>query len=184
VIWEEAIEAHYRSAWGVDAEPRQFSAGPIQRLPVDFIILRYPPHADRTMWAYATCGMSQPKDLRPMELHMFSPWASPEIEELLVVTADFHRNHIALGVGDSVNFGRPWLRGSKCEHGLVSLPYLYGPALENLRIGDERVECHWLIPITRAEANYKQENGLEALEQSFERAAFNYLDPQRESTIQ
>ena len=115
------------------------------------------------MWAYATCGMSQPKDLRPMELHMFSPWASPEIEELLVVTADFHRNHIALGVGDSVNFGRPWLRGSKCEHGLVSLPYLYGPALENLR---------------------KQENGLEALEQSFERAAFNYLDPQRESTIQ
>jgi hypothetical protein len=169
--------------WGVEAEPRQFSAGPIQRLPVDFIILRYPPHADRSIWAYATCGMSQPNDAQPMELHMFSPWASPEIEELLVVTADFHRTGATLDVGHSVNFGRPWLRGSRCQHGLISLPYLYGSSLENLRIGPRLVKCYWLIPITSDEVNYKQQNGLEALEQTFEQKCLNYLDPNRESTV-
>jgi hypothetical protein len=108
-----------------------------------------------------------------MELHMFSPWASPEIEELLVVTADFHRTGATLDVGHSVNFGRPWLRGSRCQHGLISLPYLYGSSLENLRIGPRLVKCYWLIPITSDEVNYKQQNGLEALEQTFEQKCLN-----------
>ncbi|HEY1385426.1 MAG TPA: suppressor of fused domain protein [Dongiaceae bacterium] len=181
--WEESVESHYRSVWGVDAEPRQFSAGAIQRLPVDFIILRYPPHAERALWAYATCGMSQPDDAAPLELHMFSPRASPEIEELLVVTAGFHRTYATLDVGHSVNFGRPWLTESNCRHGLISLPYVDGPTLENLRIGETLVKCYWLIPVTLDEVNYKQLNGLEALEQTFERKSLNYWDPSRESTV-
>jgi hypothetical protein len=183
VLWEEAVEGHYRTVWGVDAEPRQFSAGPIQRLPVDFMILRYPPHGERSMWTYATCGMSQPGDAKPLELHMHSPRPSPEIEELLVVTADFHRTGSQLDVGHSVNFGRPWLSGSACDRGLISLPYLDGPSTENLRIGSELVKCYWLIPISVAEANYKQANGLEALELVFDRAGLNYLDPQRASVV-
>src|SRR5688572_29449233 len=168
----------------MDAEPRQFSAGPIEQLPVDFIILRYPPRDNRAMWTYATCGMSQPNDVMPLELHMFSPRASPEIEELLVVTAWYHRNGAGLDVGHSVNFGRPWLKESACDRGLICLPYLDGPSLETLRIGSDLVKCYWLIPISLAELDYKRAHGLEALEQAFERASFNYLDPQRASVIQ
>lgn len=183
MLWEETVEAHYRSIWGVEAEPRQFSAGPIQRLPVDFIVLRYPPRGERNMWTYATCGMSQPGDARPLELHMHSPRASPEIEELLVVTADYHRTGSQLDIGHSVNFGRPWLRESACDRGLVSLPYLDGPMLENLRIKSDLVKCYWLIPISLSEVEFKQAYGLGALEQAFERAKFNYLDPQRASVV-
>lgn len=183
MFWEEAVEAHYRTVWGIDAEPRQFSAGPIERLPVDFMVLRYPPHGARNMWTYATCGMSQPGDLKPLELHMHSRQASPEIEELLVVTAWYHRDGATLDIGHSVNFGRPWLSGSACDRGLISLPYLDGPSLENLRIGSERARCCWLIPISLAEVEYKQANGLEALEQAFERAGLDYLDPHRASVV-
>jgi hypothetical protein len=181
LIWEDAVEAHYRMAWGVEGEHRPFSGGPIHQLPVDFAIQRYAPQPGRDMWAYATCGMSQPNERNSLELHMFSPRASPEIEELLVVTAHFHRTSAALDLGHSVNFGRPWLRGSECEHGLISLPYLDGPSLENLQIGPDLVKCCWLVPITLAEVHYKQKSGLEALEQAFERDGLNYLDPHRAS---
>jgi hypothetical protein len=183
LIWEETVKAHYRTAWGVEGEHRPFSAGPIYQLPVDFAIMRYAPQAGRNMWAYATCGMSQPNDRKPIELHVFSPRASPEIEEILVVTAHFHRSGTALDLGHSVNFGRPWIQGSECRHGLISLPYLDGPSLEDLRIGSDLVKCYWLIPITWAEVSYKQQNGVEALEQAFERAGFNYLDPHRTSVV-
>jgi hypothetical protein len=182
-VWEEAIEAHYRAAWGAEGEVRHFSAGRISELPVDFVILRYPPSPERNPWIYATCGMSQPGDKKPTELHMFSPLASSEIEELLVVTAHFHRTAAILDVGHSVNFGRPWLRGSNCDHGLVSLPYLSGPSLENLQVGSDRIKCYWLIPLTLAEVTYKQQHGLEALEQALERANIDYLDHRRMSVV-
>jgi hypothetical protein len=44
--------------------------------------------------------------------------------------AHFHRTGSALGLGHTVNFGRPWLPTSSCTHGLGSLPYLDGPDLE------------------------------------------------------
>jgi hypothetical protein len=183
LTWEERVEAHYRVAWRVEGEHRPFSAGPIHQLPVDFAIMRYAPLEERNMWAYATCGMSQPNDPKPIELHMFSPRPSPEIEELLVITAHFHRTGATLDLGHSVNFGRPWLKGSTCDRGMISLPYRDGPSLEDLRIGSDLVKCYWLVPITLAEVDYKQRNGLEALEQAFERAGFNYLDPQRASVV-
>lgn len=37
----------------------------------------------------------------------------------------------------------------------------------------------WLIPITPEEAEFKKQNGLEALEERFEAANFDYLDPSR-----
>ena len=39
----------------------------------------------------------------------------------------------------------------------------------------------WLIPVTRAEVERKKELGLEALEERFEEAEFDYLDPHRPS---
>jgi hypothetical protein len=83
------------------------------------------------MWTYATSGMSRPGDATPLELHLFSPERSEQLVELLMAIAHYHRTGSTLGLGASVNFGRPWLSGSDCSFGLISLPYLDGPALEN-----------------------------------------------------
>ena len=127
--------------------------------------------------------MSQESDSEPIELHLFSPVESPAHVELLTAIAHYHRTAARLGVGHTVNFGRPWLPGSRCTHGLISLPYLDGPTLELLSGNDVTVRFLWLIPITPRELEFKKERGLDALERRFEEAEFRYLDPRRESVV-
>jgi hypothetical protein len=127
--------------------------------------------------------MSQPVDQRPIELHVFSREEADEVVELLVATSHFHRTGAKLGLGHSVNFGRPWMGTSKCNYGLVSLPYLDGPSLENLKIGSKELKFYWLIPVTRSEVEFKKQNGLEALEELFGRARLDYLNPARSAVI-
>jgi Suppressor of fused protein (SUFU) len=181
VDWRAAIERHYEQNWGRAGVQSQFCAGPVHQLPSDFGVLKFAPNPARGMWTYATRCMSQPQDDDSVELHMFSPVESDEIAELLFAVAHYHRTESALGLGHSVNFGRPWLDGSRCEHGLVSLPYLDGPQLENLSVKFKTVKFYWLVPITRAEVEFKKANGLEALERKFEDGNLDYLDPNRRS---
>lgn len=137
------------------------------------------------MWTYATCCMSQPDDIECIELHMFSPIQSQPLVELLTVVSHFHRTGEALQSGDTVCFGRPWLLASKCDCGLISLPYLDGPAIEECGIppSSKIVRCLWLVPITESERDFKREHGLEMLEKRFEETRFNYLDPGRMSVV-
>jgi len=128
--------------------------------------------------------MSTGADSEPLELHMLCRLGqvdSGRIIEVLTATAHFHRTGSHLALGDSVNFGVPWLEGSQAEFGLVSLPYLDGPSLEWLR--PDGVRFLWLIPITKAEVDFKKSYGVEALEQRFESAQFDYLDPLRKSVV-
>ncbi|MCE9578151.1 MAG: suppressor of fused domain protein [Deltaproteobacteria bacterium] len=176
------IEAHYESTWGSPQGLLRWTKGPIERLPDGFAVLVY--QATDDMRAFATRGMSQPSDDDRLELHAFcrpADEARVQVEELLTVITDYHRTGSSLGLGHTVNFGRPWAPGSQCTHGLISLPYLDGPTLEWCRPLELR--CLWLIPITRAELEYKKEHGLEALEQRFEEVQFNYLDVQRASVV-
>ena len=181
--WRTAIEAHYRKNWRVAPQGCPFFAGPIHQLPREFAVLKLPPREDRKMWTYATCCMSQPDDPKSIELHMFSPYESEDIVELLFATAHYHITAARLDLGHSVNFGRPWLDGSNCQHGLISLPYLDGPLLENLTVGSSVAKFYWLIPISASEVAFKKQNGVEALEQRFEDSGFDYLNPQRESVV-
>jgi len=136
------------------------------------------------MWTYATCGMSQPGDSVPIELHMFSAVQARGIVELLIATAHYHRTAKSLGLGHTINFGTPWSEGSKCEYGLVSLPYLDGPRLEKLDVDGKRIaDFYWLIPISKSEVEFKKRFGIEALEAKFDEPSFNYLDPLRRSTV-
>lgn len=179
MTWRTNILNHYRTVWAVEPEPCSFSAGPINRLPFEFSVIRFPPHGSRQMWTYATCCMSQPVDHRPIELHMFSPGESDEVVELLVVTAHYHRTASKLDLGHSVNFGRPWMGASKSQYGLVSLPYLDGPALEDLKTDSKELKFYWLIPVTCSEVAFKKQNGLDALEELFDRTGFDFLNPGR-----
>ena len=180
--WRSEIEGHYNSVWFTTPIVSAFNAGPIHQLPPSFAVLKYPPNESRKMWTYATCCMSQPEDSRPIELHMFSLVESEHITELLFATAHYHRTQAPLDLNHTVNFGRPWLAGARCEYGLISLPYLDGPKLETLDTHPP-IQFYWLIPVCKAEVDYKKSNGIEALENAWEEANFDYLDPKRPSVV-
>lgn len=182
---QDRVLAHYDSRWADGRRRNLDPVGPAFRLaefPPGFRILAFPPRADRGMWTYATCGMSTELDPQPLEIHLFSPVEAAELVELLCMVANYHRTGAALGHRHIVNFGRPWLPDSLCTRGLLSLPYLDGPKLEWLD-GDPQIRFLWLIPITDAERQFANANGLGALEDRFEAAQFDYLDPARPSVV-
>jgi len=179
----EVVIRHYEAAWGRIHARESWLPGPKEGLPKDFFVATFAPSEKRNAWTYATVGMSRPGDPYPIELHLLSSEPDQSHVELLTVVAHYHRTGAPLGVGHSVNFGRPWLLDSACDRGLISLPYLDGPAIEELRIDEAIVRCLWVLPITPAELQFKVTHGLEELERRFEAAGFNYLDPRRASVV-
>jgi hypothetical protein len=186
----QRIEAHYREFWGAPEARLALGIGPadhIRELPRGFEILLFrktstPGYA--TPRVYATCCMSETADPEGLELHLLvrdqdGERATVSILETLTAVAHFHRTGSPLGMGHTVNFGRGYLPGSTCTHGLLSLPYLDGPRLEWLEA--PRVRFLWLIPVTLREVEFKKSHGLDALEERLESARFDYLDPQRAS---
>ena len=148
-----------------------------------FKVLLFPPRAERDLWTYATCGMSYGIVSDGMELHLFSPEKSDDLVEILYALAHFHHTGSMLGLWHTVNFGRPWLRSSECNFGLISLPYLDGPTLENSKHGNDEIKFYWLIPVTGAEVDFKKKSGIEALESKFEESDFQYYNPGRPSLV-
>jgi hypothetical protein len=177
-----ALRAHYEAFWGPATAVVAWPAGPAAELPPDFHVLEFPP-GTRKRWTYATCCMSQPSDAKGIELHLLSPVQHGGHIELLTAVAHYHRTGRSIGLGHTVNFGRPWFPNSACDHGLLSLPYLDGPALERCELPGETVHCLWLIPITAAEVEFAVAGGLERLEQRFEAGKLDYLDPERRSLV-
>lgn len=181
----EKIIAHYSKIWNNKPIIKFWNKGPLGNENKDFCILEFPPNDFRKMWTYATSGMSNFGEQNPIELHIFSKFKDDTIVELLTVVAFFHKTNINIELWNSIFFGRSWQGKSLCEYGLISLPYLDGPKLENLYIKDfdENLKFLWLIPITEDEFNYKNKYGIEALEELFEKKQFNYLDPNRKSVL-
>jgi hypothetical protein len=157
----------------------QWEKGPIHKHPPSFQVLEFKPNEKHNMWTYGSVGMSCEKHARPIELHMFSPYQTDRIVELLTIVASFHYNDEKLGLNHRINFGEPWLEASKCTKGFISLPYLDGPKLEVFCLKEVHVGFYWLIPITEAEADIVDAEGVEGLESRFEKQQFDYLNPNR-----
>lgn len=175
------IEKHYGRTWGPVVRRARPEAGPVHQLPKEFEVLVF---RRRDTLLYATCCMSLPSDEERVELHLLTRSTEgfhPELIELMAAVAHYHRTGARLGLGHSVNFGRPWTEGATSSFGLISLPYLDGPSLEWMVA--PAVRCLWLIPITEEEREFKKSAGTEALEQRLEAAQFDYLDPFRRSVI-
>jgi len=179
VSWAQAIEAHYALCWKASGVPCLFGKGRVSDLPKDFCVLKFPPRPDRGMWTYATRCMSQPDDEDALELHCFSPDDDFGLVELLYATAHFHRTAERLGLGHTVNFGRAWSPGSNLTFGLISSPYLDGPSLEHA--GSIQARFLWLLPVYEEEVLMKRAEGLDALEEAFQRANLDYSNAQRPS---
>ena len=180
--YKEAVIAHYKKNWHHEMTEKVWKKGPVHELPDDFCILEFSPSSTRDMWTYATCCMSQSDDTKRIEIHIFSPFKTDELLELLTIVAHYHRTGTQLDLGHTVNFGKGWVSDSICKYGLISLPYLDGPDLENADI-DGTVKNYWLIPITEKEREYKKQFGVESLEEKLEAAGFNYLDPNRSDVV-
>jgi hypothetical protein len=136
---------------------------------------------------YLTSGASRVLD-RPgfgLEFCFVSRARSCDNVELLAMVAYMHSlpEH-RLGVGHTLNVGRPIASGSALDRLLVSLPYPYGADFEYVHTVDgDHARILWLLPISRAEEQYRQEVGLQRLEELFEEAGLDYSDPLRPSVV-
>ena len=178
--FEKALDCHYEAIWGRCRSRYTWDRG--RALPQECRVFEYT--SDKIpCWIYATCGMSLRTDPPLLELFLLSPTQAESHVELLTAIAHYHQTAARLDLGHTVNFGRAWLDESKCGFGLISLPYLFGPSLENARIDGIRTRVLWLLPITSEERAFKVEFGYQALEEIFEKQQFNYLDPMRNSVV-
>ena len=177
------LQHHYEAFWGPRCTFENWRHGPVNDLPNGFRVLRFERTSPSNFSTYATCCLSM--FCPPIELHLHAPREHSRHVETLYVVSHFHVTGGQLDVGHTVFLGRPWLPGSKCDHLLVSLPYLDGPNLERLPLqgADAVCRCLWLLPITSSERAFKIQHGLEALESRLEEGQFDYLDPERESVV-
>lgn len=178
------IRGHYERHWHVSGTLHSWDYGPRKDDFPNLKILELPPLGKRKTWVYATCGMSMYQRFHDIELHMHSPRQFMEHAETLIAIAHYHLTEAVLGLGHTVNIGKPWMPGSKCDRGLISLPYLDGPDLEKGRLDNGwAARCLWLIPITESEVKFKASNGLNELEKLFEKKLLDYANPNRQPVI-
>jgi len=175
----QAVREHCERALGSKTDVLTFNKGPVHELPEDFCVLECAPSEKRNMWVYLTCGMSF-GDANPIEMYMFAPRQAPEILEMFYAIAHYHLTGEELDATHTVNFGRPWLPGSKCDYGLLSF---MDAEIDWAEIEGEQTRFLWLIPITKQERDYKIEFGFDALDEIFVDNDVNVDEPTRESAV-
>lgn len=185
-VTDDAVHLHYANFWP-DRHHEEFTwtAGPIGgRLPT-FRVLRVAPRERGDTWVYATVGAWQATDGRDSkEFFILSPTESPAHVETLAMVTYFHADpRYRLSIGSTMNIGRPWTDDATADHLLVVLPYPFGPGLEHCDAAGTHVQVLWLVPITAAEADYRREHGLEALERLLEGDDVDVLRPERRSLV-
>ncbi|WP_329493238.1 suppressor of fused domain protein [Kitasatospora herbaricolor] len=162
--------------------------GPIEDRVPGFRIFRIRPAHPGGSWLYVTsgCWESTQHDGHGTEFFLAAPRDEWVNLESVTVNAYYHCGpvHLRLDVGHTVPIGRPRLDDSDCDHYLVSLPYPFGPEFEVCTWdGGAHARILWLLPITRAEKDFRREGGLEALESLFDEQAIDPVDPQRASVV-
>jgi hypothetical protein len=171
------FQGHEHTEW-------TWERGPIQNLAPWFMVLRFAPGPRTGLWSYVSLGaslLSQPH-AKQLEFLLTTEKETPRAVELLAMVAHYHHDR-SLDMFHSLPIGQPWLDGATCDHFLVSLPYPFGEELEVFDCDGTRVQFLWLLPITRAEYDFKKENGVDALEELFDKAAIEYWRIDRKSVL-
>lgn len=178
---------HVQKFWPNSAVfKEQWEKGPIHENVPGFQILKVVSQTPGRPIIYVTngCFIVEPTQHIRHEFFLISPKDELQHVETLTMLANFHADkRYRLDVGSVVSIGDPWMSGSTCDHLLISIPYPYGPKLEWLKLADVCVRFLWALPITAREAGFLELNGLEALEQKFEAAKVDYINPLRASVV-
>jgi hypothetical protein len=165
----------------------EWARGPIEERIQGFRVVRLGPGPRTEMWSYVSvgCWRATQQDGHGLEFVIIGEHADERLVELSAMNAYFHAGppEQRLDVGHTVPIGEPWLPGSDCDHFLVSLPYPFGPDFEVCEWDAGHARLLWLLPITKAERDFKAANGREALEQRFDDAAIRFWEPERRSVI-
>jgi len=172
------IRRHYEEQWQAESIVVPLAEGR-PGLPEGFSVLCFDRPQGHPVAVFATCGMSMVDDPRRVELHVSARAARQEVAGALASIAAGHRGGHAAEVHQIVDVGEPWWPGSRCSHGFVAPPYLWGPAIEWLHLREGSVRCLWIIPITTEEAEKGRRSGGEALEAQLQDGSFDHLDPGR-----
>jgi hypothetical protein len=184
----DLVLAHYQAFWGPDrVEEVHWTPGHIgQRLP-DLHMVTVRPERSGGMWAFATIGAWRGTRESNHNLEFVAAARSQASGVMwnLALIAYYQAGgpEFRLDVGHTVPIGEGWVSGSPLDHVLISLPYLWGPGLENLVAAERHVRVLWALPIYGVEAEYRHRHGLEALEQRFEARRIDVLDPYRRSSV-
>ena len=180
-----AFHAHVgRFFAGHSVRHETFTDGPILAFAPTFHVLVVEPGPRTSHWTYVSAGAAlvEMKEPRRLEFCFIANRPSSRHVELLAMVTHYHATE-RLGVGHTLPIGEPWVRGSKLEHLLVSLPYPFGRDFELLPRSDGDVRVLWLLPISHAERDFKVREGWEALEARFDEARIDYWDPYRRSEV-
>jgi hypothetical protein len=182
---EQKLEDHIKAFFrGHKRDFLTWEFGPVKDELPKFRVMRIKPGRKTELWTYCSVGawevIHQPPSM--LEFLVLSPSESVNHVELLAMVAHYHLKH-RLGIGHTVPIGRPWLPNSSCDHLLISSPYPFGPDLEICNLDDDHIHLLWLLPITKAECDFKVEKGVEALEELFEQKQIHYWDPKRKSVV-
>lgn len=177
------LQRHYEDHFNMDGIPHTLP-DINKRLHKDFFVLEIPPNRRRNMYTYCTVGMSCDRlDDNLIEMFVYSPVRSKELVVLMSWCAAYHRNRLAIKTNHTINIGQPWLLDSPCDHGLVSRPHLEGEEFEFFHFEGHYVHCHWFIPITARERDYRLKYGPQALEKLFKKKQVDFLNPYRNCLI-
>lgn len=159
--------------------------GPITRVLPRFHVACIGPGPRTSLWTYASVGAWEASREAGGGLEFFVLVDRRDDEKnalRLAMTAHYHHGE-KLGEQHTFPLGEPWEPGCGLDHVLVSLPYTFGPELEVCEVPGGHVHFLWLLPITRAEREFKADHGLDALEEKFEEGGIEYWNPFRRSMV-
>ena len=166
-----ALIAHVDRIWSRhDKELLEGDGWKVQRENERFRVCRIHPAKENPVdpWVYITQASREltPPGTESLELFLISTIQEDLHADTVAEVCARHAN-LPGGVqpGMVISMGKPLLPGASVDHILVTLPYPYGPALEDVEspVGTN-IRVLWLLPITSAEAAFAQQHGCEALE--------------------
>jgi hypothetical protein len=119
-------------------------------------------------WIHLTAGASAAPmdDGYGLEFVLLAPGPEKLAVKLLAMVANLHADErYPLSLGQTLEVGHGWLPGASADHLLVALPTAFDPELEWLSDRTRNVRFIWLVPVTRAEAEFARRHGPVALQE-------------------
>jgi hypothetical protein len=181
----DAVGTHLERWWG-PTEALIWERGPMHDARPEFRIIRAECRDDG-LWLHASAGASAERQVRGTghEIFVVAREAAPDLVELVTMAAHYavFGDHDGIHEGHTLNVGRPWLPGSRCDHLYLSTPYLRPPEFRVLAHPQGSAHLLWAVPITEAEKEWRHTHGSERFEQLMEDRKLNPYDARRKSLV-
>ena len=183
LTFAERLATHLEAVLGAPAEPLDHDPEWKAEHAPGLTCLAVPPAGEYGYCTFVSSGLSR-LAAGNVEYVISSPFATLEHAALFnMIAAAIQARGTSYALGDVIPIGRPWIEGATAAYLQVSLPYPYGPELEKADAVEPGLRLLWLVPIHASEAEFLQQNDVEALEQRFEDASIDFVDPARPPVV-